>query len=164
MACGNDGWLAGMRWDEGYGVFLWRNSSIPLLAALASPFAVRRGVVGAVLGGFRVFLARCAWLARCLLSRGEGEVSLPSPWRGSMSDAGRGSFYDRRRPGARSIARRTRGVPPMALIIRVMVRCRLGRRGFLRRSSLGGRGPCRWRIGTLLGLASRLWLRVGRGG
>ena len=64
MACGDDGWLAGMRWDEGYGVFLWRNSSIPLLAALASPFAVRRGVVGAVLGGFRVFLACCALLAR----------------------------------------------------------------------------------------------------
>ena len=53
-------------------------------------------------------------------SRSEGEVSLPSPWRGSMLDVTRGSFYDRRRPGARSMAMRTRGVPPMALIIRVI--------------------------------------------
>ena len=77
MACGNDGWLAGMRWDEGYGVFLWRNSSIPLLAALASPFAVRRGVVGAVLGGISGVSCVLRFACTCLLRGAKGRGGLP---------------------------------------------------------------------------------------
>ena len=53
-----------------FGVFLWRNSGIPLLAALASPFAARRG--GRYWGGFRAFLACCAWLARVFFAERRG--------------------------------------------------------------------------------------------
>ena len=81
MACGNDGWLAGMAWDEGFWGVFGVNSGIPLLAALASPFAVRRGVVGAVLGGISGVPCVLRFACTCLLRGAKGRS--PSRLRGA---------------------------------------------------------------------------------